>query len=133
MSATLILGIEIAIVGAVLFASSPALLRRWPGGAATLAIVRTLALVGGLALAGFDLAGGATPMSHTPNPVPLTVTSVDTGNRLYQANCAACHGVSGAGGGPLSGTTQVTPGKLDQLRVVTLPQTSCGVRILLGG
>lgn len=112
MSVVLIVGIQIAIVGAVLFAASPAILRRWPSSAGALVIVRTVALVGGLGLAGFDLVGGATPMSGTPNPVPLTVTSVDAGNALYQANCAACHGVSGAGGGPLAGTTPVTPPSL---------------------
>jgi mono/diheme cytochrome c family protein len=37
---------------------------------------------------------------------------VDTGYRLYQANCTACHGVDGNGGGPLSGTTPVTPPSL---------------------
>jgi mono/diheme cytochrome c family protein len=51
-------------------------------------------------------------MSATPNPVPNQVTSVDAGYRLYQANCAACHGVDGNGGGPLSGTTSVTPPSL---------------------
>ena len=47
-----------------------------------------------------------------PNPVPATVTSVDAGNRLYQANCAACHGVSGEGGGPLANTTPIQPPSL---------------------
>ena len=112
MSVILILGIEIAVVGAVLFMASPAIVRRWPSLAAVLAIVRTVALIGGLGLVGIDVAGGSTPMSHTPNPVSLTVTSVDAGSRLYQANCAACHGVSGAGGGPLSGTTAITPPSL---------------------
>ncbi len=112
MSVLLILGIQLAIVGVILFAASPAINRRWPGSSAALIIVRTVVLIGGLGLAGFDLVGGATPMSGTPNPVPLTVTSVDAGNALYQANCAACHGVSGAGGGPLAGTTQVTPPSL---------------------
>ena len=51
-------------------------------------------------------------MSNTPNPVPAQVTSVDAGYNLYQANCAACHGVDGNGGGPLAGTTQVQPPSL---------------------
>ena len=40
------------------------------------------------------------------------MTSVDAGYDLYQANCAACHGVDGNGGGPLAGTTPVQPPSL---------------------
>lgn len=112
MSVILILGIQAAIVGGILFVASPTIGRRWPGVKGVLVLARTLTLIGGLALIGFDIAGGATPMSGTPNPVALTVTSVDAGNKLYEANCAACHGVSGAGGGPLSGTTPVVPPSL---------------------
>ena len=46
------------------------------------------------------------------NPIPLTVTSVEAGRELYQANCAACHGVDARGGGPQSGTTRVRPPSL---------------------
>jgi mono/diheme cytochrome c family protein len=53
----------------------------------------------GVALVAVSLSGGQTPMSNTPDPVPDQVTSVDAGYDLYQANCAACHGVDGNGGG----------------------------------
>lgn len=35
------------------------------------------------------------------NPVPADAASVERGRRLFLANCAACHGTDGTGGGPL--------------------------------
>jgi mono/diheme cytochrome c family protein len=37
---------------------------------------------------------------------------VSAGAALFQANCAACHGADGRGGGPDAGTTQVPPANL---------------------
>jgi len=47
-----------------------------------------------------------------PNPIPLTVDSVTAGRGVYVNNCAACHGVSARGGGPLAYTTQIAPADL---------------------
>jgi mono/diheme cytochrome c family protein len=69
-------------------------------------------IIVGVVLIAIAAGGGQTPMSGTPNPVPAQVTSVNAGYRLYQANCAACHGVDGNGGGPLSGMTAVVPPSL---------------------
>lgn len=112
MSLGLIIGVQIVIVGIVLFGVTPALRRRWPKADGYVALARSAAIVVGIALVALSAGGGQTPMSGTPNPVPDQVTSVDTGARLYQANCAACHGVDGNGGGPLSGTTAVQPPSL---------------------
>jgi len=112
MNLSSIIGIQLALVGVVAFGAAPRIRARWPGVAALTLIAPSLLLIGGIGLAAFGFFGGATPLSGTPNPIPATVTSVDTGNRLYQANCAACHGVDGEGGGPLANTTPVQPPSL---------------------
>lgn len=112
MSLGLIIGIQVVVLGIVLFALTPAVRRRWPKAEGYLALVRTASIVVGIALVAVSISGGQTPMSNTPNPVPNQVTSVDAGYDLYQANCAACHGVDGNGGGPLAGTTKVLPPSL---------------------
>jgi mono/diheme cytochrome c family protein len=39
-------------------------------------------------------------MAALPNPVPADARSLDTGRKLYQINCAVCHGHAGLGNGP---------------------------------
>jgi mono/diheme cytochrome c family protein len=112
VSLGLVIGVQLAAVGIALFFLTPAIRRRWPRADSYLALLRTAAIVIGIALVGLTASGGQTPMSNTPNPVPAQVTSVDRGYDLYQANCAKCHGIDGNGGGPLSGTTPVTPPSL---------------------
>ncbi len=112
MNLATIIGIEIALLGLVAFGVAPRVRVRWPGFAGLTLVFPTLLLVAGIGLAAFGAFGGATPLSSTPNPIPGTVTSVDTGNELYQANCAACHGVDGEGGGPLANTTAIQPPSL---------------------
>jgi mono/diheme cytochrome c family protein len=46
-----------------------------------------------------DVASAGIPLD-TPNPVPHTDQTVETGRTAFQANCIACHGVGGAGDGP---------------------------------
>ena len=41
---------------------------------------------------------------NTPNPVAMTGDSIAVGKTAFEANCAACHGVSGHGDGPLAQT-----------------------------
>jgi mono/diheme cytochrome c family protein len=112
VSLGLIVGVQVMIVGFVLYALTPAFRRHWPNADGYLALGRTAAIVIGIALVAVNLSGGQTPLANTPNPVPDQVTSVDAGYKLYQANCAACHGVDGNGGGPLAGTTPVQPPSL---------------------
>jgi mono/diheme cytochrome c family protein len=112
MSLGLVIGLQLIVVGILLFAVTPAIRRRWPGADGYLALARSVTIVAGIAATALSLGGGQTPMSGTPNPVADQVTSVNAGYRLYQANCAACHGVDGNGGGPLAGTTEVLPPSL---------------------
>ena len=112
MSVVLLVGIQVVVLGAILFAISPVVHRRWPTGDAAVAVSRSILIVAGIVLIAFDVTGGQTPMSKTRNPVAGTTTSIEAGRVAYQANCAACHGVDARGGGPLSGTTAVTPPSL---------------------
>lgn len=112
MTIGILIGAQLLIAGAVLFLLGPRIRRGIPALAGTSLVLPVAAMTVGAVLIGIDVTGGQTPMSRTPNPIPNTVTSVTTGYRLYQANCAACHGVEGNGGGPLAGTTAVTPPSL---------------------
>jgi mono/diheme cytochrome c family protein len=108
----LVLGLEAFALGVVLWLAAPWIARRRPGIEPYVAIGRTLALVTGVVLVVAAVLGEQTPYSDLRNPVPATVTSVSTGQSLYQANCARCHGADGRGGGPDAGTTQVRPANL---------------------
>jgi putative copper resistance protein D len=107
-----VVGIQVAIVGVLLFVATPALRRRFPRASSAIALGSTGLVTVGIVLVLLDQNVRQTPLSGTPNPNPASVTSVTNGYRLYQANCAACHGVDANGGGPLAGTTPVRPPSL---------------------
>lgn len=111
-SVLIVIGIQIVIVGVLLFVIGPRLTRRWPGSVGGVILARTLGVIGGIVLIALGYFGGETPMSDITNPNPSTVTSVQNGATIYEATCAKCHGVDGRGGGPLSGTTPVPPPSL---------------------
>jgi mono/diheme cytochrome c family protein len=47
--------------------------------------------------------GGKDSASKTlKNPIPLTEKALATGKRLYNINCAPCHGLDGVGKGPVA-------------------------------
>lgn len=66
--------------------------RRYAGG-----LGAVLMLVGLFAI-GSALAGAY--RATQPNPVPSTVASRSSGQQVYGANCASCHGATGRGDGP---------------------------------
>lgn len=49
------------------------------------------------------------------NPLPDTRANIAAGRRLYDANCAACHGVSGAGDGVAGKNLDPRPSRLTGL------------------
>jgi hypothetical protein len=49
------------------------------------------------------------------NPLPMTAETVKSGERLYQQNCASCHGVSGLGNGPAGRTLNPPPSNIAAL------------------
>lgn len=46
------------------------------------------------------------------NPVPATEASIAAGALVFQTNCAACHGESGAGDGPAAAALEPKPANL---------------------
>ena len=59
---------------------------------------------GGLLLAGVMLAGAAVSRAAEP-----------TGDQLFAAHCASCHGADGEGGGPAASTIKINPPNLRTL------------------
>ena len=112
LSVLVVIGVQLAALGLAIGLLGTRIERRWPGARSGVIMGRTFGIIGGIALIALSFAAGETPMSGTPNPIPGTVTSIQAGAELYQANCAACHGVDAKGGGPLAGTTKVPPPSL---------------------
>lgn len=67
--------------------------------------VRTAVVVTGLSLAGVLLAGRADAQS----------TSAATGDYLFRTYCAACHGTSAKGDGPLAESMRKRPANLTEI------------------
>lgn len=67
--------------------------------------VRTAVVVTGLSLAGVLLAGRADAQS----------TSAATGDYLFRTYCAACHGTSAKGDGPLADSMRRRPANLTEI------------------
>jgi mono/diheme cytochrome c family protein len=79
-------------------------------------IVKLVSLCVALML--FGLIAGA---QEQPQPqktikhVPLTATSPSSGQEMYKAYCATCHGTEGKGNGPAASALKVPPTDLTQL------------------
>jgi mono/diheme cytochrome c family protein len=108
----LVVGIQLAVVAALLGGLAWYVRGRRPGVATASRIGAVLAGLGGVVLLLAAALGPADTGGGLVNPIPDTVESVDAGAALYQANCARCHGVDGLGGGPDAGTTQFPPANL---------------------
>ena len=63
-----------------------------------------------LGLAILLLAAGTPLRAQESDPAVL-----ERGKRLFEANCAACHGKTGLGDGPLAGMLTVAPGNLQEI------------------
>jgi mono/diheme cytochrome c family protein len=112
LTVVVLIGAQLVIVGTAVVLLDAWIAARFPGSAAYLALLRTAAIVVGVTMIASGVFGDTTPDSSLANPVAPTVRSVTVGADLYQANCAACHGVEGRGGGPMAGTTPVRPADL---------------------
>lgn len=109
----LVVGLQLVIVALVLGGFAWYVRLRRPGWASLARAGAALSGLGGLVLLVATVLGSdGTSGGPLVNPIPDTVTSVSTGERLYQANCARCHGVDALGGGPDAATTTFPPSNL---------------------
>jgi mono/diheme cytochrome c family protein len=107
-----LIGVQLGVAALVLFGAGRQLAERFPRAREAIAVGRWVALAGCITLLGGGLFGDLTPEHDTPNPEPNTVRSVGAGAALFGANCAACHGADGRGGGPMASTTPTRPADL---------------------
>jgi mono/diheme cytochrome c family protein len=59
--------------------------------------------------------GVPAPYGGAAAPLPKTAATSTTGKSLYTANCAACHGPSGEGNGPVAAGLSPPPSNLRAL------------------
>jgi len=59
-----------------------------------------------------------TPVAEQLNPISPGARSITAGQVIYLARCAACHGVTGKGDGPIGGTLIPPPADLTQHAVL---------------
>jgi len=59
------------------------------------------------------MVGVPEPYRNMRNPMPATDEVITQGARLYQANCAACHGKQGYGDGPAGKQLSPRPANLN--------------------
>lgn len=50
------------------------------------------------------------------NPVKADERSLQNGSKLFEANCAPCHGGKGRGNGPIAKNSKTSPADLTQMR-----------------
>ena len=62
----------------------------------------------------FLLSQPAPASTEQINPIPLNAESIATGQALFSTNCAACHGQTGKGDGPVGVTLNPRPADLTQ-------------------
>jgi mono/diheme cytochrome c family protein len=61
------------------------------------------------------VAGAQDQPQKTIKHVPLTATSPSSGQEMYKAYCATCHGTDGKGNGPAASALKLPPSDLTQL------------------
>jgi putative copper export protein/mono/diheme cytochrome c family protein len=79
-------------------------------GRVTLAGVAVLAALGVGSRAIVEAANR--PTASASNPILATAASIESGRRIYLANCSSCHGTSGNGDGPQAAGMLPAPGPL---------------------
>ena len=57
----------------------------------------------------------AVATAQTVRKIPASNTSAASGQEMYRAYCASCHGLDGKGGGPASSALKTPPTDLTQL------------------
>ena len=95
------------VLGALAWINRPHIRRAWgPRGGDAAFVSGLLGLIAAVVLlTGLHVEPGRT----LANPVERTAESVERGSVLFAANCASCHGETGAGDGPLADSLPAPP------------------------
>ncbi len=67
----------------------------------------------------FMMNGIPAPYTNVANPLPNNEGNIQEGGKLYQANCASCHGPKGYGDGPAG--KALNPPPSDIASIVRMP------------
>ncbi len=67
----------------------------------------------------FMMNGVPAPYAKLTNPLPKTDKNIQEGGKLYETNCAQCHGVKGYGDGPAG--KALNPPPSDLASIVQMP------------
>ena len=103
----------LAVVAALERAGSKPRGRAWRLARVTLASLAVMSLIGVGSRTAAEAANQAPPnAAAATNPVAATADSTARGRELFLANCAACHGTSGAGDGLSAAGMLPGPGDL---------------------
>ena len=62
------------------------------------------------------------PYNSMRNPLPRTRETVERGAKVYEENCASCHGATGMGDGPVAKTISPPPANLAWLSQMPMVQ-----------
>jgi copper transport protein len=132
LSTVVLLGLGGALMAAR--ARRPALRRShvlpWVASALVVAAVAVGGVAGSRAIVG--LANSVPPAAASVNnPLPATPASVERGERIFVANCSACHGTDGEGDGPTAGELPAPPRPL-RTAVATATDGELAYRIGVG-
>lgn len=74
---------------------------------------RSFALFAGLA--SIALSGSAQQPTPRVNVVPIQQTPIDSGQKMFNSYCAACHGANATGNGPAAQALKIPPADLTVL------------------
>jgi mono/diheme cytochrome c family protein len=108
----LLVGLELLAAGVLLLLAAPRLdaARRGTGMLARLlaGVIVVLCLFAFLNA----LNAGENGALALRNPIPADAASLGRGQKIYQTNCVACHGATGAGDGPVAASLNPKPANL---------------------
>jgi mono/diheme cytochrome c family protein len=68
------------------------------------------------------MSGVPAPYNSISNPLPRTRETVEQGAKVYEQNCASCHGTTGLGDGPVGRTLSPPPANLAFLSQMPMVQ-----------
>ncbi len=83
--------------------------------AALVGFVAEVALATGTAVTPHDHWMAPPEAARRPNPVKADKASLERGRKLFEANCASCHGAQGRGDGPAGQALKPRPADLVQM------------------